>query len=630
MRVVAVVAAALLATLLVTGAAAGAAAGTARAAGEVAHAAGEVARAAGEGARAAGEVARAPVEAGYDVVVVGSEPEAIAAAVAAAETGARTALVTEAGRLGGLFVTGAMNVLDLRMTPVPYQRGLFERWWERVGRGNAFDTARAEGAFTALLEEAGVSVRLGAGSIAPLVEDGTVLGVLVDGERLAARHVIDGTADADVAAAAGARSTIGWESLGVSARMVDTLVFRIDGIDWSALRWGARVRGRAYAYVDDRIAYGHFGGHPAAFRAETAGVRLRGLNLGRQDDGTVLVNALLIYGIDPFDPDSRAEGRARAAVEVPRVVAWLAQDVPGFEHARVGALAETLYVRETRHLDARCVLTVDDVMDHVVTDLDIAAGGYPLDVQTLRPSDDGFVFGAPEVYGARLCMTVPRGVEGLWVVGRSAGFDPIAHASARVVPFGMTVAEAVGVAASLAVAEDRLPQAVAEDRAFVQAVRSELLDRGAYLAPVLPRTPAGPLGHAHYDAFREMLRWGLAVGGYDNDPRLDAPVSRTSLLYLLANVFSRAYADAASGPALISRFGLADGPLAPDTAAEVVAHALCLLGRCPEDASWSGLSGAATTGSRPDGTLTRGDIYALATLLVADRRPDIAATLDRR
>ena len=28
--------------------------------------------------------------------------------------------------------------------------------------------------------------------------------------------------------------------------------------------------------------------------------------------------------------------------------------------------------------------------------------GYPLDVQTLRPSDNGFVFGLPDVYGARL------------------------------------------------------------------------------------------------------------------------------------------------------------------------------------------------------------------------------------
>jgi hypothetical protein len=46
-----------------------------------------------------------------------------------------------------------------------------------------------------------------------------------------------------------------------------------------------------------------------------------------------LVNALLIYGVDPLDPASRAEGRLRAAAEIDRIVAWLARDLPGFERA---------------------------------------------------------------------------------------------------------------------------------------------------------------------------------------------------------------------------------------------------------------------------------------------------------
>ena len=571
-----------------------------------------------------------PPSGSYDVIVVGSEPEAIVAAVAAAETGATTLLVSDQPRLGGLFVTGAMNVLDLRMTPVPYQRGLFDRWWDRVGRGNAFDVARAERAFADLLAEAGVAVRLDAPPLEPWLEGDRVVGVLIGGERVSARHVIDGTGDADVAAAAGARSSLGWSSLGLDARMVDTLVFRIDGIDWGALRAGARARGRNYAYVDDRIAYGHFGGHPAAFRAEQPGVRLRGLNLGRQDDGTVLVNALLIYDVDPFDAASRADGHARAAAEVPRVVAWLAQDVPGFGAATVGGVAETLYVRETRHLDARCVLTVDHVLDNVVTDLDIAAGGYPLDVQTLRRSDDGFVYGAPEIYGARLCMTVPRGVDGIWVVGRAAGYDPIAHSSARVVPFGMTVAEAVGVAAARAIREGLLPQEVAEDAAFVHGVREELRARGAYLPPVMTRRPSGPVGHPHYRDYREMLRWGLAVGGYDNDPRLGAPVSRTGLLYLLSNVFARVHGNAQAGPTMIAHFGLADGPLHSDTALEIMAFALCLLERCPAETSWQELQVAGLALGEPETPLTRGEIYALAVLLTLDRLPSLADAAEER
>ncbi|HLV13424.1 MAG TPA: FAD-dependent oxidoreductase, partial [Trueperaceae bacterium] len=90
------------------------------------------------GARAAPGAGAAPPAAGaepdvnrlgVDVLVYGSEPEAIAAAVAAAEEGARTLLVTPDDRLGGLFVLGELNVLDLKTQPHDFQLGLFDRWW---------------------------------------------------------------------------------------------------------------------------------------------------------------------------------------------------------------------------------------------------------------------------------------------------------------------------------------------------------------------------------------------------------------------------------------------------------------------------------------------------------------------
>src|SRR5690625_5004031 len=67
----------------------------------------------------------------FDVVVLGSEPEAVAAAVAAAKEGASVLLATHDARIGGLLITGEMNSLDVRACPVNFQRGLFLDWWER-------------------------------------------------------------------------------------------------------------------------------------------------------------------------------------------------------------------------------------------------------------------------------------------------------------------------------------------------------------------------------------------------------------------------------------------------------------------------------------------------------------------
>lgn len=550
-----------------------------------------------------------------DVLVIGSQPEAISAAIAAAEEGARTTLLTTDARLGGLFVLGELNVLDLRTTPQLYQRGLFLRWWRRVGARPAFDVTAAERAFSAMLAQAGVQVVRSVPEPVPLLDaDGRLLGARAGHRTVLARQVIDGEANGRFAAAAGAPFTEGWSSFGVDQRMADTLVFALEGVDWKALTAAVRARGTAYAHVRDNVVWGAFGGYPAAYRPEHPGLRTRGLNLGLESDGTVLVNALLIYGADPRDPTSLAAARARAAAEVPALVRYLAAGIPGFEHAHGGGVAPELYVRESRHLQALCMLHAGDVLDNRVTDLAVAAGGYPLDVQSMTPHDSGYVFGTPDVYGARLCMAVAPSPAPLWVVGKTAGFDPIAFASARVVPFGMALAEAVGVAAAQAARLGLDPAAFASSRTQVEAVRSVLVARGAYLPAVEARPPVGPVESPYYDAYRLLLGRGLAVGGYDNDPHLEQAMTRTSFLYLLSNVAQRFFADGAAGPALVARYGTARAPLTAADALAATYDAACLLASCPAEPTWSALqrAGLAPEGFAPSTLLDRGEAYALA------------------
>lgn len=562
----------------------------------------------------------------FDVLVYGSEPEAVVAAVAAAEEGASVVLVAEAGRLGGLFVQGELNVLDLKTQPHDYQLGLFERWWALVGREEAFDVPLAEAAFHRLLADAGVSTYLGARDVVPhIVAPGLVTGasfVSAAGASVTveARQLIDASGDADLAANAGVGFDLGWRAFGVDQRMADTLVLNVEGVDWTALTEGVRERGRSYAIAKQWVVWGHFGGVPAAYQPTQPGMRLRGLNLGRQRDGTVFINALLLYGLDPLDPVSLADGRARALVEGEHIVAYLAQHVPGFAQARLSGAAETLYVRESRHLRAACTLSADDVFDNRVTPLDVAAGGYPMDAQSFTAHDSGFVYGVSEIYGGRLCMMLPDGgPAGVWVVGRSAGYDPVAFSSARVVPFGMAMAEAAGVAAALSIAADRLPQSAAADAAFVAAVRERLRARGAYLPEVTERQPIGPYAAEHYDAFRVLVARGLSVGGYDNDPRLTTDVSSLSFAYLLSNVATRFFYRPEVGQAIVDVAVAASGdegsgPLTADVAAVTLHAALCLVDACPELDGWAGLSAAGHTWTDdpPVLPLNRGEAYSLA------------------
>jgi hypothetical protein len=556
-----------------------------------------------------------------DVLVFGSEPEGVAAAVTSAEAGLSTLLVTPHDRLGGLFVLGELNMLDLRTQPFNYQRGIFERWWRRVGHEEAFDVRRAEHAFEAMLEEAGVEVWRSVGALEPLLAGGAVVGVrlLDSGWEVRARQVIDASADADLAAAAGAPFDFGFERFGVQQRMADTLVLNVAGVNWPQLTREVRAKGRTYANVKNTVAWGHFGGMPAAYAPAVPGVRLRGLNLGLQDDGTVLINALLLYDLDPLDPLSRAAGRQLGLAEGEHMVAYLREHVPGFSNAHLAGAAADLYVRESRHLLAQCVLTARDVFASVVTPFDVAAGGYPLDAQTYTAFDSGFVWGTPDIYGGRLCMMVTPQVENLWVVGRSAGYDPIAFSSARVVPFGMVMAEAAAVGAVLAVELNTTATDVALRPDLVLETRARLTRRGALLPELRPRPGIGPVGHPNYQAFVTLVSRGLAVGGYENEPHLDNAFSTVGFAYLLSNVATRFFFTGSLGADIVSRameLDALEAPLQPGVAAELLRFAACELASCPATAGWEGLSEAGlATFDEPATNLTRGQAYELAAAL---------------
>jgi hypothetical protein len=105
---------------------------------------------------------------------------------------------------------------------------------------------------------------------------------------------------------------------------------------------------------------------------------------------------------------------------------------------------------------------------------------------------------------------------------------------------------------------------------------------------------------------------GLAVGGYDNDPELDAEMTSLSYLYLLSNVARRFMDDTELGPTLIARH-YSQNPLTADIALAITRDAACYLGEC-DTTDWTDLAQRGFVPERfaPDGVLTRGETYALA------------------
>lgn len=488
-----------------------------------------------------------PLQEHYDVIVVGGDPEGIAAAVTAAREGLHTLLVDKRGKLGGLFTVGWLNTLDLSYDPEGQilNRGLFLEFYQQI-EGDSFDVRTAANVFHKMVNELdNLTVVLDVCELIPMLNENCVVGLrfVHDGEQhtVYSHFTIDATQDADIAAAAGVPYTVGGEDYGdPKTGMAATAVFKLEGVSWYRwlkLRLAVKLKGEAYTGSSKRSVWG-FPELLSDYQSNQPGVQLRGLNIGRQNDGTVLVNALQLFNVDPFSQESRRKAKEKALRELEHIVPYLRENIPGFEKVRLVDIAEELYIRESRHIIGEYRLTIDDVLENRDFYDRIAYGSYPVDIQASRPGEFGLVIGNPEQYAIPYRCLVPKRIDGLLVVGRSASYDSLAHGSARVVPVGMNTGQAAGAACAVALREGVSLRRIAYDSNLVEKLQQLLNKQGMDLKP-FSLTPE-IAKHPCYSGLRFVRSYGLVAGGYTNDYRLDETMSEQQFFNLIRVLSQRA------------------------------------------------------------------------------------------
>lgn len=434
-----------------------------------------------------------------EVLVVGSGPGGLSAALAAARAGVEVTLVERFGCFGGnITVVGVEGMHWYRHEQTVESMGIPKEFEDAAKEAGAavpesqslsyeIDSEGFKLVADRMVEEAGIHPMLHRAFVAPIMEGDEIKGIITESkagrEAILAKVVIDATGDADIAHRAGAPCQMApREDL-----MAASVMFHLAGVNKTAFMEGIKADPQTYADwggggewnietsgKEDEM-FSPFLHKPFA-QAIKAGLIPPHLNTiagtwgAMHDSGELTyMNLVHLAGIDGTDPDSLTAGEIEGRKQAMLAIEALKQFMPGCENARLRNFGMSLGIRDTRKVD-----TV-----YSMTELDVREQGRFEDSIGIFPE---FIDG----YGILILPTtgrffevpyrnlLPQGVKNLLVSGRATAGHKVAHAATRNMACCAVIGQGAGVAAALSVQQGR-----ALDDLNITDIQAELVRQGA-------------------------------------------------------------------------------------------------------------------------------------------------------
>jgi hypothetical protein len=422
-----------------------------------------------------------------DVLVVGAGSAGIAAALAAARSGAKTMLVDPAGFPGGTLVSG-LAILGCHDGEKQVVRGLFQEIVERL---QARDGVEGDPAHTTainvdveklkillleMLHEAGVDLRLHTFFSRAETDRQKISAAVVEGKggrtALIAKQFIDATGDADLALSAGVPVEKGRKQDGKVQPM--TMMFAVGNIDKAAFAaWGGYpALEKLYCEIATRDAFRN------PRRADLSCIWGPSSRTGE-----FAFNVTRVLESDGSDSRSLSRAELEGRLQVWEFMEkFLKPHVPGFARSYIVWTAAKIGVRETRRIVGEYVITRDDIWNYVKFPDAINCGSYPIDIHS--PTDSTTEFPMDHFYGGKYWTIpyralVPLNVENLLVAGRCLSATHEAMAAVRCMANTIGMGEAAGFAAALCVRSGATPRTL-----DYREVQRALRQNGGWLGEV--------------------------------------------------------------------------------------------------------------------------------------------------
>lgn len=438
-----------------------------------------------------------------EIVICGAGTAGSVAAIAAADAGRDVLVIEQFGSAGGSSTLALVTPLMNTCVPGNPMGSYVSREINRrmlalgaaTGKGDSyFDPEMLKIVLNEMLAERGVKVLYHTFLIGAKREGRQVTAVEIANKsgrsEVAGKIFIDATGDADVVRTLGLETLHGSEEDGKNQPM--SLRYLLGGVDTQAF-WdylekvshpddAPRTRPENYSGAVTMNPDKQWPLRPLFLQAIDAGELTLEDALywqfftvpGRRD--VIAFNCPEFFDFhDADDAENQSRVQAEGKRAILRQLSFYRAHIPGFQQAYISEISAMVGVRESRRAVTDHILTAEEILGRARFEDAICRCNYPVDVHGRNLNTYALTGSDREpYYEIPLGCLIVRDTENLLVAGRNLGSEFIAQSSARIIPTCRVMGEAAGLAAALAVREQKTVREIGGKR-----VRQEMARMGA-------------------------------------------------------------------------------------------------------------------------------------------------------
>ncbi len=464
----------------------------------------------------------------FDVAVIGDGLDAVTGALGASRVGAKTLFISPSKDLGD-SLKRAQNIdwsADLTPNGNSVSSDLFKGIRYKAGEGSNLDNYANE--ISRLLEEQkNLTVIYDARVASVNAVNGEIQSITVklpdENRTIQAKRYIDGSLSGDLLKKCYVDFTTGYSDIGLDNLYQPVkLNFSVSGIENVKVQETLEKQSSLVDYL------------LKSYETGNRNIFISGLNIADQGNGTVIIEAINMSGIDLTDNEKINKAYNLAKKECEEFYSYLKANLEEFKNTNGIVVADRFVMSSPYHFKGVYSMTLSDVITGKRYTDRISTASRPVTLTM----DDGnrYVLCNPKTFYMPLGSLIPEKLNNVLMTGDKISASSLVQTAIDSNSSRAGTGYAAGIIAAYSISKNMDIPMLVEDRNLdtQQEIEKILRKMGIYMSDIKEEVTS-ITGDWSYPYAEKLINLGLLSGGITNDYKYDKDAKIQDLAYIILN-----------------------------------------------------------------------------------------------